>query len=138
MERILPTKKHHKKVFIKISSYYVKQILETIGKTKKRNASEWEPHTEMPHGVANEAPRRGSTTCGHKHFNGLVLKTQTFQEWLSLWIMERFKPYISLASLQISFTYWENFIRHSFTYFMSPLEAFGPLENTSRDNLLHR
>ena len=40
--------KDHKKVPIKISRTYSKQILETLGKTEKRNASDWKLEAKTP------------------------------------------------------------------------------------------
>ena len=51
LKRILSTKKDHKKVFIKISSTYSKQILGTVGKTEKRNASDWKLEAKMPQSI---------------------------------------------------------------------------------------
>ena len=48
LKRILSTKKDHKNVSITISRTYSKQILETIGKTEKRNASDWKLEAKMP------------------------------------------------------------------------------------------
>lgn len=49
LKRSLSTKKDHKKSFIKISSTYSKQILGTVGKTEKRNASDWKLEAKMTH-----------------------------------------------------------------------------------------
>ena len=51
LKRILSTKKDHKKVFIKISSTYSKQILGTVGKTENRNASDWKLEAKMPQSI---------------------------------------------------------------------------------------
>lgn len=48
LKRILSTNKDHKKVPIKISRTYSKLILETVGKTEKRNASDWKLEATRP------------------------------------------------------------------------------------------
>lgn len=89
----------------------------TVGKIKRRNTSEWQPYAEMPQKLAKWRTTNWScTTYRHTQFNGLLLKTQSFEGWLSPWIMERSKAYISLADLRIPFEYWEDFIRNSLTY----------------------
>ena len=48
LKRILSTNKDRKKVPIKISRTYSKLILETVGKTEKRNASDWKLEATRP------------------------------------------------------------------------------------------